>query len=127
MEGLPSAFTKSASPPTSPCPPCFSLAASVLRAAVNSANGSLYNASTSSSSLPFVSLTLRSSFVSCFPLFLPIYLVSHCFPKTPKPEPSKARTLFHSVFGVLGKQRSEEHTSELQSPCNLVCRLLLEK
>src|SRR5688500_19553537 len=26
-----------------------------------------------------------------------------------------------------GEQRSEEHTSELQSPCNLVCRLLLEK
>src|SRR5256885_9075860 len=25
------------------------------------------------------------------------------------------------------KVRSEEHTSELQSPCNLVCRLLLEK
>src|SRR5256885_11040760 len=25
------------------------------------------------------------------------------------------------------KARSEEHTSELQSPCNLVCRLLLEK
>src|SRR2546426_5435117 len=25
------------------------------------------------------------------------------------------------------KLRSEEHTSELQSPCNLVCRLLLEK
>src|SRR5688500_20339967 len=25
------------------------------------------------------------------------------------------------------KERSEEHTSELQSPCNLVCRLLLEK
>src|SRR2546426_8407021 len=34
-------------------------------------------------------------------------------------------------IGVVGKQRvntrSEEHTSELQSPCNLVCRLLLEK
>src|SRR2546426_8259592 len=31
--------------------------------------------------------------------------------------------------GSLGTQgyRSEEHTSELQSPCNLVCRLLLEK
>src|SRR5256885_13036188 len=28
----------------------------------------------------------------------------------------------HGHFG-----RSEEHTSELQSPCNLVCRLLLEK
>src|SRR5256885_12378322 len=27
---------------------------------------------------------------------------------------------------ILGR-RSEEHTSELQSPCNLVCRLLLEK
>src|SRR5205807_10415821 len=26
-----------------------------------------------------------------------------------------------------GALRSEEHTSELQSPCNLVCRLLLEK
>src|SRR5688500_19397114 len=26
-----------------------------------------------------------------------------------------------------GEDRSEEHTSELQSPCNLVCRLLLEK
>src|SRR5256885_8382386 len=29
--------------------------------------------------------------------------------------------------GLLDAQRSEEHTSELQSPCNLVCRLLLEK
>src|SRR5256885_11888038 len=28
---------------------------------------------------------------------------------------------------VNSSERSEEHTSELQSPCNLVCRLLLEK
>src|SRR6266446_45490 len=28
---------------------------------------------------------------------------------------------------VLAVRRSEEHTSELQSPCSLVCRLLLEK
>src|SRR5688500_19886543 len=28
---------------------------------------------------------------------------------------------------IWGEDRSEEHTSELQSPCNLVCRLLLEK
>src|SRR3989454_6484674 len=28
---------------------------------------------------------------------------------------------------VYERGRSEEHTSELQSPCNLVCRLLLEK
>src|SRR3989454_6471201 len=32
-----------------------------------------------------------------------------------------------SFFANLGGVRSEEHTSELQSPCNLVCRLLLEK
>src|SRR5256885_3918178 len=32
-----------------------------------------------------------------------------------------ARKVFSSSL------RSEEHTSELQSPCNLVCRLLLEK
>src|SRR5256885_5477265 len=34
------------------------------------------------------------------------------------------------VDGLLAQDdqaRSEEHTSELQSPCNLVCRLLLEK
>src|SRR3989454_3251607 len=30
-------------------------------------------------------------------------------------------------FRKLQVSRSEEHTSELQSPCNLVCRLLLEK
>src|SRR2546426_7861650 len=32
----------------------------------------------------------------------------------------------HRVLPVRAA-RSEEHTSELQSPCNLVCRLLLEK
>src|SRR5256885_10444511 len=32
----------------------------------------------------------------------------------------------HNRWG-LPQNRSEEHTSELQSPCNLVCRLLLEK
>src|SRR5256885_7642070 len=31
------------------------------------------------------------------------------------------------LSGMLPASRSEEHTSELQSPCNLVCRLLLEK
>src|SRR2546430_10482090 len=30
-------------------------------------------------------------------------------------------------FFLSNKERSEEHTSELQSPSNLVCRLLLEK
>src|SRR5256885_13230872 len=32
-----------------------------------------------------------------------------------------------SKHSQLQETRSEEHTSELQSPCNLVCRLLLEK
>src|SRR2546426_7520819 len=31
------------------------------------------------------------------------------------------------MAGGAAADRSEEHTSELQSPCNLVCRLLLEK
>src|SRR2546426_2740154 len=33
----------------------------------------------------------------------------------------------NSEIGSAQPFRSEEHTSELQSPCNLVCRLLLEK
>src|SRR5256885_9962576 len=50
-------------------------------------------------------------------------------------------TLFRSLYRIVTnvcldhlrrrqarpEDRSEEHTSELQSPCNLVCRLLLEK
>src|SRR3989454_8956435 len=36
-------------------------------------------------------------------------------------------SLFPATCGDLFGRRSEEHTSELQSPCNLVCRLLLEK
>src|SRR3712207_8281022 len=34
---------------------------------------------------------------------------------------------FHGVLGQPGRERSEEHTSELQSRQYLVCRLLLEK
>src|SRR5256885_9171835 len=37
------------------------------------------------------------------------------------------RALAQSMARELWPKRSEEHTSELQSPCNLVCRLLLEK
>src|SRR5256885_7500598 len=41
----------------------------------------------------------------------------------------KMRTLFigEDSGQHVNNFRSEEHTSELQSPCNLVCRLLLEK
>src|SRR6266566_411392 len=41
-------------------------------------------------------------------------------------DPSR-RAYFRAPIRGWPKSRSEEHTSELQSPCNLVCRLLLEK
>src|SRR5256885_2538479 len=40
-----------------------------------------------------------------------------------RPAVSRSQVVKHAVSDL----RSEEHTSELQSPCNLVCRLLLEK
>src|SRR2546426_7133116 len=65
---------------------------------------------------------------------------STLFPSTPlfrsQPRPrgaplvGVARGVGARAAGRLGAApaaRSEEHTSELQSPCNLVCRLLLEK
>src|SRR3989454_8801453 len=41
--------------------------------------------------------------------------------------PIAATVLGRPVKWIEDRRRSEEHTSELQSPCNLVCRLLLEK
>src|SRR5256885_9984246 len=55
----------------------------------------------------FRSRSTHSSRIPCIPAF---------------PRCSDLRILPTSVL-----RRSEEHTSELQSPCNLVCRLLLEK
>src|SRR5438270_8709883 len=45
--------------------------------------------------------------------------------KKPPGRPESSVRLTQSVFGA--RSRSEEHTSELQSQSNLVCRLLLEK
>src|SRR5256885_8149396 len=42
----------------------------------------------------------------------------------PRPSPWERDLPYCRTSGL---NRSEEHTSELQSPCNLVCRLLLEK
>src|ERR1039457_7491742 len=55
---------------------------------------------------------------------------STLFPYTTLFRSSMAELVWHTLKraprgGELS--RSEEHTSELQSPCNLVCRLLLEK
>src|SRR5256885_5285554 len=45
-----------------------------------------------------------------------------------RPNLRSATRAWHSVdVSARSGRRSEEHTSELQSPCNLVCRLLLEK
>src|SRR5256885_4606961 len=46
------------------------------------------------------------------------------FPSVPVVRREQAQEWFWRLVFV---GRSEEHTSELQSPCNLVCRLLLEK
>src|SRR5256885_6800255 len=45
------------------------------------------------------------------------------------PNPNGLSKLAQEALALRGLAdgRSEEHTSELQSPCNLVCRLLLEK
>src|SRR5256885_11704509 len=48
------------------------------------------------------------------------HMARHCRRESERPVALNARTR-----GALN-DRSEEHTSELQSPCNLVCRLLLE-
>src|SRR5256885_2865209 len=43
------------------------------------------------------------------------------------PHPAHPASCQPAGWAGCGTRRSEEHTSELQSPCNLVCRLLLEK
>src|SRR2546426_8772057 len=45
----------------------------------------------------------------------------------PRAAPACARRVSRAHARAARGSRSEEHTSELQSPCNLVCRLLLEK
>src|SRR5688572_32539043 len=45
----------------------------------------------------------------------------------PWPDPETMHDAFEVAIEVAKTSRSEEHTSELQSQSNLVCRLLLEK
>src|SRR5256885_16089715 len=60
--------------------------------------------------------TLFRSCIVFYGVYVPHFLnpVYHCW-------------TFGLVPSLCYCERSEEHTSELQSPCNLVCRLLLEK
>src|SRR2546426_116207 len=46
---------------------------------------------------------------------------------SPRPGASSSSPTLPDTSSTPATWRSEEHTSELQSPCNLVCRLLLEK
>src|SRR5256885_10504716 len=51
-------------------------------------------------------------------------IAPHRIARPPSPHATGTLRMYDAV---LATTRSEEHTSELQSPCNLVCRLLLEK
>src|SRR2546426_8115357 len=63
----------------------------------------------------------RSTLFPYTTLFRSLLAACRTFPLKPR-----RRLTFEYVL-LAGANRSEEHTSELQSPCNLVCRLLLEK
>src|SRR2546426_4981850 len=57
----------------------------------------------------------------------PLKLLSISMQKPPPAASTPTIPSGQTEGAVVGMERSEEHTSELQSPCNLVCRLLLEK
>src|SRR2546426_11997494 len=65
---------------------------------------------------PYTTL-FRSPSSTCVNSAVPVGHMKALNPTTP-PDAREAKC---------SRLRSEEHTSELQSPCNLVCRLLLEK
>src|SRR5574341_1999147 len=71
------------------------------------------------SSLFFFLMIRRPPRSTLFPYTTLFRSPARCWPPPCTREPSRGR-IWHA-------RRSEEHTSELQSPTNLVCRLLLEK
>src|ERR1039457_6644344 len=109
----------------------------------------------SSSPLPTFSFFARATNSSTNFLYTPFWMMMRLVavqrwpvvPNAPHSAPSSARSRLASSSTIIGflppssseqclnvlaascptMRRSEEHTSELQSPCNLVCRLLLEK
>src|SRR5256885_8395153 len=59
---------------------------------------------------------------------VPTFLGAHEVPPEFRERPADyVRLVCDDMIPTVARERSEEHTSELQSPCNLVCRLLLEK
>src|SRR5256885_9306418 len=71
---------------------------------------------------PYTTLFRSGGVVGVTPNGITQPLVIPILPSDPA-NPLAGQLWMDSVTGM----RSEEHTSELQSPCNLVCRLLLEK
>src|SRR5574337_666368 len=70
-------------------------------------------------------MSLRDIFVAELEEHLAAMGVSYSFPSADKVPNNKGA--FEEMMTKFDQERSEEHTSELQSPLNLVCRLLLEK
>src|SRR2546422_1516489 len=76
----------------------------------------------------------RSTLFPYTTLFRSAYITMRRFPGATRhaprpwaPPPSDGNNHFHTPEDTFDPQRSEEHTSELQSRLHLVCRLLLEK
>src|SRR5438876_8239087 len=74
-------------------------------------------------------LLLRIRFPPKSPRFpyTTLFRSSSCTPRRPSSQRSVDGSRSWTACGRCERSRSEEHTSELQSPVHLVCRLLLEK
>src|SRR5688500_19957085 len=72
----------------------------------------------------FVLLLLRAPISTLFP-YTTLFRSEHAIGQRGGTDGDQRNHGARLLCEVAG--RSEEHTSELQSPCNLVCRLLLEK
>src|SRR2546426_96897 len=71
--------------------------------------------------------TLFRSMSGCASYQNPGYASDYSINRHVKDRLAHGSTYAFPNVSVQTHNRSEEHTSELQSPCNLVCRLLLEK
>src|SRR5256885_7025875 len=67
----------------------------------------------------------RSTLFPYTTLFRSVFQAANA--RTAQQEARRRREFIETQLRFNDSLRSEEHTSELQSPCNLVCRLLLEK
>src|SRR6266516_6323205 len=76
--------------------------------------------------LVFFLMIRRPPRSTLFP-YTTLFRSRHSGPRAPPPSDTRSRPCGPRSSRVRAAARSEEHTSELQSPYDLVCRLLLEK